>query len=141
MLLGAELYQRQRERATARKISSERGQRQRANATQHRARLNFSAFLGFFSARQYSRQGGTVQTQYKRFLTASRLTACKLGTAHGLGKADRNRQPKTSRTATVLPTSRSTEIPRCTRTHERGYCRLICRWLNSRWLFAVGFLA
>jgi hypothetical protein len=72
---GVELYQRQRERATEGKKQSERGQRQRKSATQHRARLEFLALLGFFSARRYSRKGGTAKTQCKRFFTASRLTA------------------------------------------------------------------
>jgi hypothetical protein len=51
--------------------------RQRATPTaakvQHGARLEFSHILGVFSARRYSRQGSTAKTQYKRFLTASRL--------------------------------------------------------------------
>lgn len=81
-----ELYQRQRERATEGEKRSERRQRQRGNATQHHARLNFLALLGFFSARWYSRQGGTAKGEYKRFFTASRLTAwsserLELGTA------------------------------------------------------------
>ena len=43
---GVELYQRQRERATGGKKSSDRGQRQRENATQHRARLKILTSYG-----------------------------------------------------------------------------------------------
>lgn len=128
-------YRRERERATEGKKRSERGQRQRGDATQHGTRGKISAFLGVFSARWYSRQGGTAKGEYKRFFTASRMTASKLGTAatsaQDLGTPSEARQDrgKASRHQTASGAGEETEnthngnrIKKSPDAHARGNC-------------------
>ena len=116
-----ELYQRQRERATEGEKSSERGQRQRANATQHRARLKISAFLGFFSAWWYSRRVERQKANTRDFygFAAHGLKARNGSrTRQGSPKADRKRSragATTENTHTVnhLVNLSENQIPRC----------------------------
>ena len=103
-----ELYQRQRERATERKISSERGTRQRERERNTSHGSIFRPFAAF------SRLGG-ISAGWNGSRTRHDLRRL---TDSGTGQ---ERQPRTPRVSTVLSTARSTEIPRC------AYVQEICR--------------
>ena len=73
----------------------------------------------------YTPNGRKRNTSDFSRLHGSRLESCERLT-------DSARKPKTPRRATVLSTSRSTEIPRCAYVREIC-CRRNCRWALKQW--------